>query len=261
MGERQLRLLPAAQPLVERLGRDFFLSLPTSAGVYWMVGPSGQLLYVGKARNLRQRLNSYRRTEGQSRRLIRLIHSAVFIRWEPCPDEAGALAREAELIRTYQPIFNRAGKWSGGRKWVWLRRDREGLEAALSETQPIDDSLLATGQPFGYSARERFTAWLRTLTLATQPSLAPLDLPRPLLLTRGPLRWHLALPADWDAPLKSFLNGDEETLWDRLQPLASPRGSPFERSLQNADWELITGKTAPYQVTQSGHSVDSQSNA
>ncbi len=256
-----MRLMPAAQPLVDRLGREFFLSLPTSAGVYWLVGPSGQLLYVGKARNLRQRLNSYRRTEGQSRRLIRLIHTAVFIRWEPCPNEAGALAREAELIRTYQPTFNRAGKWSGGRKWVWLRRDREGLEAGLSETQPEDDSLFGTGQPFGYSARERFAAWLRTLTLATQPTLALLELPRPLLLARGPLRWRLALPTEWDDPLKSFLNGEKETLWNRLQPLVSPRGFPFERSLQNADWELLTGKSAPNQVTQSGHSVDSPTNA
>lgn len=252
MGERQLRLLPAAQPLVELLGREFFLSLPTSAGVYWMVGPTGQLLYVGKARNLRQRLNSYRRTHGQSRRLIRLLHTAVFIRWEPCPDEAHALAREADLIRIYQPKFNRAGKWSGGRKWVWLRRDQEGLEAGLSETRPEDDTLLATGQPFGYSARELFAAWLRTLTLAFQPGLAPLDLPRPLLLARGPLRWRLAVPNDWDGLLKSFLQGEDQALWDRLNPLAIPRGSRFEHTLQNADWELLTGESAPDLVPRIG---------
>lgn len=261
MGERQLRLLPAAQPLVERLGREFFLALPTHPGVYWLVGPNGQLLYVGKARNLRQRLNSYRRTEGQSRRLIRLLHTAVFIRWEPCSDEAGALAREAELIRTYQPTFNRAGKWSGGRKWVWLRRDSGGLETGLSDTQPSDDGLFAVGQPFGYSARELFTAWLRLLTLATQPDLTPLELPRPLLLNRGPLRWRLTLAPEWDEPLKSFLTGENQDLWDRLQTRVSPRGSPFECTLQKADWELLLGKSAPYQVTQSGHSVDSPANA
>ncbi|MBN9691640.1 MAG: nucleotide excision repair endonuclease [Verrucomicrobia bacterium] len=261
MGERQLRLLPAAQPLVERLGREFFLALPTSPGVYWLVGPNGQLLYVGKARNLRQRLNSYRRTEGQSRRLIRLIHTASFVRWEQCSDEAGALAREAELIRTYQPTFNRAGKWSRSRKWVWLRRDSEGLETGLSDTSPSDHSLLAAGQPFGYSARETFTAWLRLLMLANHPDLTPLNLPRPLLLRRGPARWRLTLAGEWDEPLRSFLKGENQNLWERLKSVVSPRGCPFEQTLQKADWELLLGKSAPYQVTQSGHSVDSQTNA
>ena len=49
-----------AQPLVERLGRDFFRTLPTHPGVHLLRDAGDSVLYVGKAKNLRQRLNHYR---------------------------------------------------------------------------------------------------------------------------------------------------------------------------------------------------------
>ena len=53
-----MRLFPAPKPLVERLGVEFFRRVPTAPGVYLMAGERERLLYVGKAQNLRQRLNS-----------------------------------------------------------------------------------------------------------------------------------------------------------------------------------------------------------
>jgi hypothetical protein len=54
----QLRLFPAAKPLFERFGSDFFKRVPRRPGVYLMSGEQHRLLYIGKASNLRQRLNS-----------------------------------------------------------------------------------------------------------------------------------------------------------------------------------------------------------
>jgi hypothetical protein len=56
----QQLLFPDPQPLVERLGRDFFRDLPECPGVYLMRDTSDVILYVGKAKNLRKRLASYR---------------------------------------------------------------------------------------------------------------------------------------------------------------------------------------------------------
>jgi hypothetical protein len=112
MAAGQLWLFDPPKPLVERLGEDFFTSLPTSPGVYLMCGESEGVLYVGKARNLRQRLGNYRvaNPERMSRRIIRLLHQVRRIEWDECPTEDAAREREEQLICVLSPKFNAAGK-------------------------------------------------------------------------------------------------------------------------------------------------------
>src|SRR5580693_2336743 len=52
----QTLLFPDPRPLVERMGQDFFRQLTERPGVYLMQDAAGVVLYVGKAKNLRQRL-------------------------------------------------------------------------------------------------------------------------------------------------------------------------------------------------------------
>jgi len=56
----QILLIPDPRPLDERLGRKFFQHAPKHSGVYVMRDAAGKVLYVGKAKNLRQRLQNYR---------------------------------------------------------------------------------------------------------------------------------------------------------------------------------------------------------
>lgn len=72
-----------------------------------MLGVRDELLYVGKAKNLRTRLLSYARHQpGTDRRLDRLLGGVRFVRWEECGTEAGALRRETELLRSLRPPRN-----------------------------------------------------------------------------------------------------------------------------------------------------------
>ena len=112
MAAGQLWLFDPPKPLVERLGEEFFAALPTGPGVYLMCGAQEGVLYVGKARNLRKRLSSYRvaNPERMPRRTIRLLHQVRRIEWDECASEQLASEREEMLICVLAPKFNSAGK-------------------------------------------------------------------------------------------------------------------------------------------------------
>ena len=112
MAAGQLWLFDPPRPLVERFGEEFFRHLPERPGVYLMCGADEGVLYVGKARNLRQRLASYRvaNPERLPRRIIRLLHRVRRIEWDECRSEDAARHREELLICVLAPKFNAAGK-------------------------------------------------------------------------------------------------------------------------------------------------------
>jgi len=115
MATGQLWLFPPPRPLVEKLGDEFFRALLERPGVYLMCGRQEGVLYVGKAKNLRNRLACYRvaNPERMSRKTIRMLHQVTRVEWDECPDERAAEAREELLICVLMPKFNRAGKvWS-----------------------------------------------------------------------------------------------------------------------------------------------------
>lgn len=126
----QLLLFPDPRPLVERLGQKFFRQAPECPGVYLMRDRSDVVLYVGKAKNLRRRLGSYRvaNPDRMRRRHLRLLRAVQRIEVEECEDEQAALAREAALLRTLRPKYNRAGTWPGATQFVVWRVTPAGLE-------------------------------------------------------------------------------------------------------------------------------------
>ncbi len=136
MRAQQQRLWPDPQPLVERLGRDFFRQLPEAPGVYLMHGATNNVLYVGKAKSLRHRLGSYRvaNPERMKRRTLRLLSLVERIAWEECADESAAIRREAELLLTLKPRFNRAGVWQGPKRFLAWRTQPVGLELAVLDS-------------------------------------------------------------------------------------------------------------------------------
>jgi excinuclease ABC subunit C len=80
---------------------------PTSPGVYRMLNTANDVLYVGKAKNVRKRLASYARvTALQPARIMRMIAATVTVEIISTSTETEALLLEANLIKQLRPRFN-----------------------------------------------------------------------------------------------------------------------------------------------------------
>jgi hypothetical protein len=159
MGAGQLWLFEPPKPLVERFGDEFFAALPTGPGVYFFCGATEGVLYVGKARNLRKRLSSYRvaNAERLSRRIIRLLHQVRRIEWDECPTEEAASHREELLICVLAPKFNAAGKvWERkSNKPSWFERERAKCERAGLDWEKLKHPTSNIQQPTSNEGSEK----------------------------------------------------------------------------------------------------------
>ena len=80
---------------------------PTSPGVYRMLNAANDVLYVGKAKNVRKRLASYARVSApQPARILRMIAATVTVEIISTATETEALLLEANLIKQLRPRFN-----------------------------------------------------------------------------------------------------------------------------------------------------------
>lgn len=84
---------------------DKIKQLPSCAGVYIMKSAAGEIIYVGKANNLKKRVTSYF-SRPQSTKNTKLLQNIADIEIVTCSNEAQALILESALIKEKQPKFN-----------------------------------------------------------------------------------------------------------------------------------------------------------
>ena len=247
----QLRLLPDPRPLVERLGPGFFRNLPTQPGVYWLEDAAGTVLYVGKARNLRQRLASYRvaNPETLPRRRLRLLHLARRIDWQLCADEAGAIAREKELLLTLRPRFNRAGVWPVSVRFLVWRRHGDSLEFRVSTR--VDDGWEGHG-PGGAGMDRLRQVLVRLLWCGLVPGRDLSDLPAgwfegclPECVSLDLRPAPAVLKAHVEAAVQNLLGGRVTELSGWLEATRVQPGSAFSRVALAADLDWVKQHLAP----------------
>src|SRR6202163_4387411 len=85
---------------------QFAKHAPQAPGVYRMIGAGGEVLYVGKAKNIRKRVLSYARPTGQVTRIARMVAITASIEFMSTATETEALLLEANLIKRLRPRFN-----------------------------------------------------------------------------------------------------------------------------------------------------------
>ena len=99
-----------APPSTDTLGRTaiarFAQLAPAAPGVYRMIDAKGDVLYVGKAKNIRNRILAYQRASGHTARIARMVAATAAIEFVSTATETEALLLEANLIKRLRPRFN-----------------------------------------------------------------------------------------------------------------------------------------------------------
>jgi predicted GIY-YIG superfamily endonuclease len=97
-----------------KFGAELLRELPAAPGVYLFKDAAGTVLYTGKAKNLRRRLQGYRSAKRRKahRKMLRVLREASALEIRVQASEREALLLENELIRTLRPRLNVDGAYS-----------------------------------------------------------------------------------------------------------------------------------------------------
>ena len=111
-------------------------SIPTSAGVYKFRDPDRRVIYVGKAKNLRNRLNSYFANPAQLHpRTSTMVHTANSVEWTVVDTEVEALQLEWTWINEFNPRFN-----------VMFRDDKSYPYLAITMNDEVPRAFITRGK-------------------------------------------------------------------------------------------------------------------
>jgi excinuclease ABC subunit C len=108
--------------------RDFVRTLPAAPGVYRMLDAQGEVMYVGKARNLKARVTNYTRPDALELRLQRMIAATVSMEFVRTETESEALLLEANMIKRLKPRFNVLLRDDKSFPYILIATDHEAPE-------------------------------------------------------------------------------------------------------------------------------------
>lgn len=105
--------------------RENLKHLPAKPGVYRMFGEAGEVLYVGKARDLKARVSNYTRMGGHTQRIARMISMTRAMEFVVTESETEALLLEASLVKSLKPRFNVLLRDDKSFPYILIRRNHE----------------------------------------------------------------------------------------------------------------------------------------
>ena len=115
--------------------KSYLYDLTSSPGVYRMLDSDGEVLYVGKAKNLKSRVSNYARLSGHSARITRMINTTASMMFLTTETEIEALLLEQNLIKQLKPKFN-----------VLLRDDKSFPDILISKSHPFPQVVKSRGR-------------------------------------------------------------------------------------------------------------------
>ncbi|MBS1958261.1 MAG: nucleotide excision repair endonuclease [Bdellovibrionales bacterium] len=216
-------------------------TIPSEPGVYRFYNQDDELIYVGKAKNLRRRLGQYKNAKRRKAhmKMRKITQEAHRLEFETCVDEVTALHLETKLIQQHRPKWNVAGAFYFMYPVVGLKVDysnsREGEVFICYTTKP---ELFEGFQYHGaFRSRRRvkegffaLNSLLRLLGHSVSlPDLRKMGYPtssRPMTYVYG----FRQIPPEWHPLLESFLTGESFKAIEELSLLLLDRPTALKNS-------------------------------
>lgn len=127
--------------------KQIVLSLPDSPGVYQYLNDKNEIIYVGKAKNLKRRVSSYFNKEQQSVKTRVLVKQIADIKYIVVESEQDALLLENSLIKKHQPRYNILLK--DGKTYPWICVKNEFFPRIFKTRNMVKDGSIYYG-PYTY---------------------------------------------------------------------------------------------------------------
>jgi excinuclease ABC subunit C len=138
---------PTAEAQLESMFADVRARAENRPGVYRMLTSGGEVVYVGKSKQVRTRLLSYFRCAFPEEKGARILREADRIEWDYSPSEFAALLEELRLIKQLRPRFNVAMK-RDGRNFCFLKLTRGAAPKLVVVRGPSHDDTSVYYGPF-----------------------------------------------------------------------------------------------------------------
>ncbi len=207
---------PTAITQKERVNKAMGEELPPhEPGVYTMYDRHDQVLYVGKGKDLQQRITSYRYSK--SKKVQRMIAHLERISYEVCNTETDAILLENLLIRSLRPPFNHANKKPETYYYISTARRGNKKEFRLS-MRVLDDYPDVYGCFKGHlKTRKGLGALLKLLFVQETSITSAHYLPSQLLSRITPQKFQLRLDEESGFLVDQFLKGSSSLLADHFE--------------------------------------------
>ncbi len=141
---------------------------PSAPGVYRMIDDKGEVLYVGKAKNIKKRVIAYTRPTGHDSRITRMIAGTLTMEFVTTKTETEALLLEANMIKRLRPRFNVLLRDDKSFHYILVTGDHEA--PALVKHRGARRRKGSYFGPFASAGDQPYHSWNRAFAWTILPS-------------------------------------------------------------------------------------------